>query len=165
MQMALSKEILGFAAEIVDHLRQREETISTAESLTAGSVSSAIVSIAGASDVFVGGTTAYRDEVKVSHLNVDPELIEQHTVISEEVAVAMAKGAIQSFGTTWAIGTTGVAGPNPLDGYPVGVVWVAIEGPISHTIELALSGDRESVRNAATSSAIATFARILRHRS
>jgi nicotinamide-nucleotide amidase len=98
-------------------------------------------------------------------LNVDADLIEKHTVISEEVAVAMAKGAITSFGTTWAIGTTGVAGPNPLDGYPVGVVWVAIEGPISHTIELALSGDRESVRNAATSSAIATFARILRHRT
>jgi len=153
--MALSNEILGFAAEIVDHLRQRGETISTAESLTAGSVSSAIVTISGASDVFVGGTTAYRDEIKVSHLSVDPEVIEQHTVISEEVAVAMAKGAIKSFGTTWAIGTTGV---------PVGVVWVAIEGPISHTIELALSGDRESVRNAATSSAIATFARILRHR-
>jgi nicotinamide-nucleotide amidase len=123
--MALSNEILGFAAEIVDHLRQRGETISTAESLTAGSVSSAIVTIAGASDVFVGGTTAYRDEIKVSHLNVDPALIEKHTVISEEVAVAMAKGAIKSFGTTWAIGTTGVAGPNPLDGHPVGVVWVA----------------------------------------
>ena len=63
--MALSNEILGFAAEIVDHLRQRGETISTAESLTAGSVSSAIVTIAGASDVFVGGTTAYRDELKL----------------------------------------------------------------------------------------------------
>ena len=59
---------------------------------------------------------------------------------------------------------TGVAGPNPLDGHPVGAVWVAIEGPISQTIELSLSGERESVRNAATSSAIATFARILRHR-
>ena len=163
--MALPSEITGFAAEIVEHLRQRGETISTAESLTAGSVSSAIVTIAGASDVFVGGTTAYRDEIKISHLNVDPALIEKHTVISEEVAVAMAKGANKSFGTTWAIGTTGVAGPNPLDGHPVGVVWVAIEGPINHTIELALSGERESVRNAATSSAIATFARILRHRT
>jgi nicotinamide-nucleotide amidase len=109
--------------------------------------------------------TAYRDEIKVSHLAIDPELIEKYTVISEEVAVAMAKGAIKSFGTTWAIGTTGVAGPNPLDGHPVGAVWVAIEGPISQTIELSLSGERESVRNAATSSAIATFARILRHRS
>jgi len=160
-----SNEILGFAAEIVDHLRQRGETISTAESLTAGAVSSALVSISGASDVFVGGITAYRSQIKVSHLFVDPMLIEKHSIISEEVAVAMAKGAIKSFGTTWAIGTTGVAGPNPLDGHPVGVVWVAIEGPICQTIELALSGERETVRNAATSSAIATFARILKHRT
>jgi nicotinamide-nucleotide amidase len=163
--MALSNEILGFAAEIVEHLRQRGETISTAESLTAGAVSSALVTISGASDVFVGGVTTYRDEIKVSHLGVDAAVIEKYSVISEEVAIAMAKGAIQSFGTTWAIGTTGVAGPNPLDGHPVGAVWVAIEGPISHTIELSLSGERESVRNAATSSAIATFARILRHRA
>ena len=162
--MTLANEILGFSAEIVEHLRQRGETISTAESLTAGSVSAGIVTVAGASDVFVGGVTAYRDEIKISHLNVDLALIQKHTVISEEVAIAMAKGAINSFGTTWAIATTGVAGPTPSDGYPIGVVWVAIEGPISHTIELALSGDRDSVRNAATSSAIATFARILRHR-
>ena len=162
--MTIANEILGFSAEIVEHLRQRGETISTAESLTAGSVSAGIVTVAGASDVFVGGVTAYRDEIKISHLNVDPALIEKHTVISDEVAIAMAKGAINSFGTTWAIATTGVAGPTPSDGYPIGVVWVAIEGPISHTIELALSGDRDSVRNAATSSAIATFARILRHR-
>ena len=162
--MTLANEILGFSSEIVEHLRQRGETISTAESLTAGSVSAGIVTVAGASDVFVGGVTAYRDEIKISHLNVDPALIQKHTVISEEVAIAMAKGAINSFGTTWAIATTGVAGPTPSDGYPIGVVWVAIEGPISHTIELALSGDRDSVRNAATSSAIATFARILRHR-
>jgi nicotinamide-nucleotide amidase len=162
--MTLSNEILGFAAEIVDELRKRGETMCTAESLTAGSVGSAIVNISGASDVFVGGVTAYRDEIKTSHLHVDPLLIAQHSVISQEVAVAMAKGAIKSFGTTWAISTTGVAGPNPLDGHPVGVVWIAIEGPVSQCIELALSGERESVRNAATSSAIATFARILRHR-
>jgi len=74
--MALPSEILGFAAEIVEHLRQRGETISTAESLTAGAVSSALVTISGASDVFVGGLTAYRDEIKTSHLGIDPELIE-----------------------------------------------------------------------------------------
>jgi nicotinamide-nucleotide amidase len=162
--MALSNEILGFAAEIVHELGKRGETLCTAESLTAGSVSSALVNIPGASDVFIGGISAYRNEIKISHLNVDPLLIAQHSVISQEVAVAMAKGAIKSFGAIWAISTTGVAGPNPLDGHPVGTVWIAIEGPVSHCIELALSGDRESVRNAATSSAIATFARILRHR-
>ena len=163
--MALSAEILGLAAEVADALRARGETVSTAESLTAGAVSSAIVSIAGASDVFVGGITAYRDEIKISHLHVDPATLEEHTSVSEEVAVAMARGAMKSFGTTWAIGTTGVAGPNPLDGHPVGAVWVAIQGPVCQSIELSLSGERESVRNAATASAIATFARILRHRN
>ena len=163
--MSLPQEIIGLAAEVVEALRERGETLSTAESLTAGAVSSAIVSISGASDVFAGGITAYRDEIKISHLGIDPALIEEHTSVSEEVAVAMAQGAIKKFGTTWAIGTTGVAGPNPLDGHPVGMVWVAIAGPLCQSIELSLSGERESVRNAATASAIATFARILRHRS
>ena len=163
--MAFSAEILGLAAEVVDALRARGETVSTAESLTAGAVSSAIVSIAGASDVFVGGITAYRDEIKISHLYVDASILEEHTSVSEAVAVAMARGAMKSFGTTWAIGTTGVAGPNPLDGHPVGAVWVAIQGPVCQSIELSLSGERESVRNAATASAIATFARILRSRN
>jgi len=163
--MSLPQEIIGLAAEVVEALRERGETLSTAESLTAGAISSAIVSISGASDVFVGGITAYRDEIKISDLGIDPALIEEHTSVSEEVVVAMAQGAIKKFGTTWAIGTTGVAGPNPLDGHPVGMVWVAIAGPLCQSIELSLSGERESVRNAATASAIATFARILRHRS
>ena len=85
--------------------------------------------------------------------------------VTVKTPVAMAQGALKSFGTTWAIGTTGVAGPNPLDGHPVGMVWVAIAGPVCQSIELSLSGERESVRNAATASAIATFARILRHRA
>lgn len=163
--MTLSSEIIALATEIIETLRQRNETLSTAESLTAGAVSSALVTIAGASDVFVGGITAYRDEIKISHLDIDPALIAQHSSISQQCAVEMAKGAMKSFGTTWAISTTGVAGPNPLDGHPVGAVWVAIEGPVSQTIELALSGERESVRNATTASAIATFARILRQGS
>ena len=163
--MTLASEIHGFSAEIVEHLRQRGETISTAESLTAGSVSAAIVTVAGASDVFVGGLTAYRDEIKISHLDIDPALIEKHTVISEEVAVAMAKGANKSFGTTWAIATTGVAGPGPSDGIPSGTVWVAIDGPVTQSLELSLAGGRESVRNATVATAIGTFTRILRERA
>ena len=163
--MTLSPDIIELASEVVDLLREYGETLSTAESLTAGSLSSAIVTIAGASDVFVGGITAYRDEIKISHLGVDPELINKYTSISEEVAIEMARGAMKSFGTTWAIATTGVAGPNPADGHPVGAVWVAIQGPNCHSIELSLSGEHESVRNAATASAITTFARILRHRN
>ena len=163
--MANSPHMTELATEIIDALRQRNETFSTAESLTAGGLSSAIVRIPGASDVFVGGITAYSDEIKASHLFVNPQLIADHTSISQEVAIAMAQGAIRSFGTTWAIATTGVAGPNPLGSHPVGTVWVAIQGPVSECIELSLSGERETIRNAVTASAIATFARILRHRS
>jgi len=145
--MTLASEIHGFSAEIVEHLRQRGETISTAESLTAGSVSAAIVTVAGASDVFVGGLTAYRDEIKISHLDIDPALIEKHTVISEEVAVAMAKGANKSFGTTWAIGTTGVAGPDEQDGQPVGTVYIAIAGAKGPKVWAhVFSGDRAEIR-------------------
>ena len=162
--MANSTHITELAGEIIDALCQRNETLSTAESLTAGSLSSAIVRIPGASDVFTGGITAYSDEIKISHLFVDPQLISEHTSISQEVAVAMAQGAMRSFGTTWAIATTGVAGPSPVDSHSVGAVWVAIEGPVSECIELSLSGERESIRNAVTASAISSFARILRHR-
>ena len=159
----MTTDIDSLAVTVVYAMQGR--TVATAESITGGGLGYAITSIPGSSDIYVGGSIAYHSQVKQSHLGVSTELIAAKTVYSEEVAFEMARGALAKFNTTWAIATTGVAGPNPLDGYPVGVVWVAIEGPISHTIELALSGDRESVRNAATSSAIATFARILRHRS
>ena len=73
--MTLSPDDIELVADILDLLRERNETLSTAESLTAGALSSAIVSVAGASDVFVGGITAYCDEVKISHLGVEPALI------------------------------------------------------------------------------------------
>jgi nicotinamide-nucleotide amidase len=154
----------GLVAQIIDALRQRGETLCTAESITGGYISSTVVRISGASDVFVGGLTAYSDEVKVAHLNVDPKLIKEHSSISEQVVEAMAQGALGTFGATWAIATTGVAGPGPVGSHVAGTVWVSIRGPINQTTELALPGERETVRNAATSSAIAAFARILNTR-
>jgi len=162
--MALSKELSLLVSEIIDELRLRNQTISTAESLTAGELSNALTSIAGASDVFVGGITAYQSSIKVSHLKVDPKLIAQFSVVSEEVALAMAQGVRASFGSTWAISTTGVAGPAPSGGHEAGKAWIAIDGPRSATLELFLPGERELVRNAVTGSAIAAFARILNSR-
>jgi nicotinamide-nucleotide amidase len=162
--LALSNEILGLITDIHDSLRARGQTLSTAESLTAGGLSQALTSVPGASDIFLGSITAYRPEVKTSHLSVAPELISKHTVVSEEVAIAMAQGANKSFGSTWAIATTGVAGPGPSDGSDAGRVFVAFVGPTVQVIELSLSGEREVVRNATVASAIASFARILRQR-
>lgn len=162
--MALSQDVTAFVREIISLLAEKKETISTAESLTAGGLSSALTSVPGSSDVFLGGITAYQNSVKTAQLGVLAELINQHSVVSQEVAIAMAQGAKKQFGSTWAIATTGVAGPGPSEGVEPGTVWVAIVGPINQSIELSLAGDRDAVRNASVSSAIATFARILRHR-
>ena len=162
--MEISKEILGLVSDIHDSLRARGETLSTAESLTAGGLSHALTIVPGASDIFLGSLTAYRPEIKVSHLGVEESVIAEQTVVSEEVAIAMAKGANKSFGSTWAISTTGVAGPGPSDGSDAGRVFVAFVGPVVQVIELSLSGVREVVRNATVASAIASFARILRQR-
>lgn len=162
--MSLAPDVTAFVRDIITMLSQKNETVSTAESLTAGGLSSALTSVPGASEVFLGGITAYRSSVKIEHLGVPESLINEHSVVSQEVAIAMAEGARKKFGTTWAIATTGVAGPGPSDGVAAGTVWVAVCGPTNQTVELALSGDREAVRSASVSSAIATFARILRHR-
>ena len=162
--MAIANEILGLVSDIHDSLRARGETLSTAESLTAGGLSNALTIIPGASDVFLGSITAYRPEIKVSHLEVSSETISEQTVVSEQVAIEMGMGANKSFGSTWSIATTGVAGPGPADGSDAGRVFVAFVGPVVQVIELSLSGDREVVRNATTASAIASFARILRQR-
>ena len=162
--MTLTNEIITLISDIHGSLRARGETLVTAESLTAGGLSQALTIVPGASDVFLGSITAYRPEVKISQLNVSKSVIAENSVVSEEVAIEMARGAIKSFGSTWAIATTGVAGPGPSDGSDAGRVFVAFVGPSVQVIELSLSGEREVVRNATVASAIASFARILRQR-
>ena len=151
--------------QIIAYLGERGETISVAESLTAGGLANMLTSASGSSAVFVGGLTAYRNEIKSTMLEVDPKLITEFTVVSEEVADAMAEGARKVFGTTWAISTTGAAGPEPLEGHAPGSVWISIRGPINQALQLNLEGGREQVRNGTISTAIGTFARILKFRT
>jgi nicotinamide-nucleotide amidase len=163
--VSLSPEISSLVSEIISTLTQRNETLVTAESITAGGLSSAITATEGSSQIFLGGIVAYQNNVKSEILGVDPTLIDQHTVYSQVIAIEMARAVRKKFGSTWAIATTGVAGPGPSDGVASGTVWVAIEGPVTHNVELSLSGGRESVRNATVATAISSFARILRVRT
>ena len=149
------------ARTIIETLRARGESVSVAESLTAGGLGHALTQIPGASEVFFGGVVAYTADVKINLLDVPRELIETHSVVSEEVAIAMADGAREKFGTTWAIATTGIAGPGDYKGIREGTVWIAITGPRQQTLHLQLDSGREGVRQGAISSAIGTFARIL----
>ena len=148
--------------EIISLLESHGQTLSTAESITGGGLGAVITSIAGASKIYRGGVIAYSNGAKEDILGVAPSLIDTHGVVSEEVAIAMAQGAAQKFSSTWAIATTGVAGPGPSEGVAQGSVWVAISGPIVQSTFLELDGDRQSVQNATIASAISAFARILR---
>lgn len=149
------------ARTVIEKLRSRNESVSVAESLTGGGLGHELTRIPGASEVFLGGIIAYTTDVKVNFLGVPRSTIEAYTVVSEEVAIAMAEGARKKIGSTWAISTTGIAGPGDYLGIREGTVWIAIAGPVNQTLQLTLDGGRDGVREGAISSAIGTFARIL----
>ena len=115
----LSKEIL-FA------LYESGKTLATAESCTSGKVAESITLMPGSSAYFTGAIVAYSEEVKKNLLKVPEELIEEKSVVSEDVAVKMADGVCELLGTDYAIATTGFAGPGGgTNDNPVGTIWIA----------------------------------------
>lgn len=96
---------------VLARLRERGQTLAAAESCTGGRISSRLVGVAGASDVFAGGVVAYSDASKTELLGVDTALIAAHGAVSEDVAAAMAAGARTRFSADVAVSTTGIAGP------------------------------------------------------
>jgi len=149
------------AQSIIETLTSRGQTLAVAESLTGGGLGFALTQVPGASAVFLGGIISYTTDVKVRELGVGQSAIDKYKVVSEEVAIEMAEGVKNKFATTWAISTTGVAGPGDYQGVREGTVWIAIRGPINQSLTLTLDGGRDGVRQGAISSAIGTFARIL----
>ena len=154
---------MNLAEEIVSILTDRKETLSIAESLTGGALTSAIVDVVGASHILKGSIIAYSIDIKVRELSVPQETIDRDGVVSEEVALKMAEGIRSRMATTWSMASTGVAGPGAHHGIPAGTVWLAFVGPEGkETVKLALDGDRSAVRRGAVESALGAFARILR---
>ncbi|MEV3859754.1 CinA family protein [Streptomyces sp. NPDC050095] len=147
------------AAGALRLLTERGETLAVAESLTGGLVAAELVSVPGASKAFRGSVTAYATELKHLVLGVDAGLLAAHGAVHPEVALQMADGVRAALGADWGIATTGVAGPEPQDGQPVGTVYVACAGPGNtastgvrnfagsrKVVELRLNGGREEIR-------------------
>ncbi len=108
-----------------DLLTNEGTTISTAESCTGGLISHKITSIAGSSQYFKGSIIAYSNDIKEKQLQIPNSIIEKHGAVSEEVAKLMAKNARKIIGTTYAISTTGIAGPSGgTKEKPVGTIWI-----------------------------------------
>lgn len=150
-------------ALLVSRLTELGMTLSSAESCTGGAIASEIVSVSGASRVFVGGVVAYDPRVKTSQLGVCPESISRFGVVSGEVASEMAEGARQALGSDLAVSTTGLAGP--LGGTPetpVGRVFIGVSGKWGTKIyRETFSGERDEIRRQATLAAISHLLRYL----
>jgi len=150
------------AQRLLSLLHDSHQTLSVAESVTGGAIAKAITDVPGSSSVFLGGLITYATDSKVALLGIPRELIDRHGVVSEEVAIEMARSVRERLGSTWGVATTGVAGPGPHHGVPAGQVWIAISGPSEATERLSL-GDigRDHVRDGAVTGALALLGRIL----
>jgi nicotinamide-nucleotide amidase len=151
------------AAEALALLRAGGDTLATAESLTGGRLAAAVTAVPGASTSYLGGFVTYATELKQTLLGVPAELVEQYGVVSGECARAMAEGCRAVTGATYAVATTGVAGPDLQEGKPVGTVYVGVAGPDGVTaVSMELVGDRHQIQDRACREALAALCAILR---
>lgn len=147
----MTNDIIDLATRVGQALHAKGLLLCTAESCTGGAVSQAITEVAGSSDWFDCGFVTYSNASKAELLDVSPALMAQLGTVSEEVAAAMAEGALANSNAHLALATTGIAGPTgAVPGKPVGTVCFAwAMGDATHTERLVFHGDRQAVREQA----------------
>lgn len=150
------------AADIHARLRELRATVAVAESLTGGLLCAALTEAPGASAVMLGGMVVYATEAKHTLAGVAETLLAERGPVDAEVAVQLARGARGRLGATYGLGVTGVAGPEPQDGKPVGLVFAAVSGPGGDRVrELHLAGGRSAVQHGAVSACLDLLAAAL----
>ncbi|MBT0723401.1 nicotinamide-nucleotide amidohydrolase family protein [Rosenbergiella sp. S61] len=155
----MSDELAQVSQLLGHHLMQSRATITTAESCTGGGIAKALTDISGCSAYFDGGIVTYSEQSKQRYLGVLPDSLQQHGVVSEAVAKAMAEGACIAFSANYAISVTGYAGPaGGTENKPVGTVCFgfAMAGGTTTSHICHFTGNRESIRQQAVTFALAT---------
>ncbi|MHC2999197.1 CinA family protein [Microbacterium sp. HJ5] len=146
---------MTLSADVLEALGRRGWTVGVAESLTGGLVAATLVDVPGASAVFRGGVIAYATDVKRSVLGVDADLLASTGAVDPGVATQMAEGVRTLLGADVGIATTGVAGPDPQDGKPVGTACIAVVTPEGESSSIgSFPGDRAEIRSAVAVAAL-----------
>jgi nicotinamide-nucleotide amidase len=152
------------AREVHELLLGRGETVAVAESLTGGLTSAALTTSPGSSATFRGGVVVYASDLKALLAGVPLQLLAERGAVDPQVAAALASGARRRLGSTWGLGLTGVAGPDPQDGKPVGTVHIGLAAargePQVRSQQLA--GGRDAIRCAAVEAALSMLRDSLR---
>ena len=140
------------AQKIVQLLTERQQTLAAAESLTGGLISDRIVSVPGASKVFLGGVVSYDEGIKEKVLRVSAETLKRHTAVSGETAREMAAGVRKLMNADYAVSATGYAGP---DGEDVGLVYIGFASKDRcESRQCRFSGDRGEIRRQSAEAAL-----------
>jgi nicotinamide-nucleotide amidase len=146
---------------IADQMHERRTTLAVMESCTGGLLSNTLTDVPGAGGYFLGGFVTYSTQQKID-LGVSAELIQDHGVVSQEVAKAMAEAARLRARADYGIGITGVAGPEAEDGIPPGTVHVAVSGPDGEfALSMTMNQGRQAVKRRAVTTAILLLRRAL----
>ncbi|MGV9800614.1 CinA family protein [Mycobacterium sp. NPDC003449] len=152
------------ARALVADLTVRGQSVATAESLTAGLLAATLAGVPGASAVLHGGLITYTEDTKIWLAGVAPQVLDAVGPVAGPTARALAVGARQRCAATWGVALTGVAGPEPHDGHPVGTVFLGLAGPVdTQVVELSLSGTRWEIRVAAVNEAIVALRALVGH--
>jgi nicotinamide-nucleotide amidase len=146
------------ARGLIADLTIRQQSIATAESLTAGLLAATLAGVPGASEVLRGGLVTYTEHTKILLAGVAPQILAEVGPVAAPTARALAVGARQRCEASWGVGLTGVAGPEPHGGHDVGTVFLGLAGPGAtgaiEVVELHLSGTRWDIRLSAVREAI-----------
>ena len=159
----IDAELLAQAEVLLKACRSRNETITTAESCTGGLIAATLTAIPGSSDVFERGFVTYSNSAKSELLGVPFWLIERHGAVSEDVARAMAGGALTHSQASLAVAVTGIAGPEGgTEEKPVGLVYHHVSAPDGEEgRHFSLPADRDTIRSRATVAALHLARRVL----
>ncbi|SDI72901.1 nicotinamide-nucleotide amidase [Rhodococcus triatomae] len=143
------------ARELVEALARSGQTVATAESLTAGLLTATVAGVPGASRVLRGGLVVYATDLKGTLAGVSESTLERDGPVAAATAAELAEGARDRCRADWGVGLTGVAGPDPQDGHPVGTVFLAVAGPDGTDVHrLSSGGTRWQIRRSAAHAAV-----------
>jgi nicotinamide-nucleotide amidase len=153
----ISDDGTSLEATVIRLLREKGKKLATAESCTGGLIANRLTNVPGASEVFTHGWVTYANEAKMDQLQVPAEMIDAHGAVSEEVARAMAEGALEESGANYALSVTGIAGPSGgTEEKPVGTAWLglAVRGRKCQTVRVFHPRNRKDFKQAVSQSAL-----------
>jgi nicotinamide-nucleotide amidase len=141
---------------VVRQLAEKKCTLAVAESCTGGFLAHRLTNVPGASEVFLAGYITYSNEAKSAALGVPPSMIAEHGAVSETAARAMSEGARRNANSTFALATTGIAGPGGgSEAKPVGTAYIALAGEGGALVRhLYFPTDRETFKQLVTQTAL-----------